>query len=218
MTPLATPPFGRGGGGGGAPGNATFCTSAPQTLASAICDEFLGVFSVENEFGCGDDMHFIGLCVKRGVRKGIWSKPRDSSPLLRPWCSLMGGKMDHGGSSRAEGSRGGSRGLSDTSELLKMQRRRRPTAETLRRQCEHCHDTGGGDCGQGASNPIAKNCGKIAVPPEASRSYTSDRGHTGHQHAREGDKQKALAEKLREMAGICGKVAGNGGNLRKSAG
>ena len=72
---------------------------------------------------------------------------------------------------------------------------------------------GGGDCGQGASSPIAKNCGKlrgncgaVTKPRKVSRSTLLHRGHTGHQQAGKADNQKVIAEKLRKIAEICGEL------------
>ena len=57
---------------------------------------------------------------------------------------------------------------------------------------------------------MPENCGEIAVPspnlPKPQRATRLHRGHTGHQRAHEGDKQKAIAEKLREIANNCEKV------------
>ena len=73
---------------------------------------------------------------------------------------------------------------------------------------------GGGGLAQGLggggeglrSGGVESNCGKIAVPspnlPKPQRATPLHRGHTGHQHAREGDGQKAIAENCRKLRGI----------------
>ena len=74
---------------------------------------------------------------------------------------------------------------------------------------------GEGDCGQGASNPMAKNCGKlrencgaITKTPEASRSNTSAQGthRATKKKTRKADKRKAIAEKLRKIVENCEKL------------
>ena len=64
---------------------------------------------------------------------------------------------------------------------------------------------GGGDCGQGASYPTEKNCGKLRCrnqPPEASRNNTSAQGTHRAPKSTRGGQAKSNCGKIVENCGI----------------